>query len=201
MNNYDLLPGSGVNLDFFIPIEYPDDTTIEFVYISRIMKEKGIDNYLEAARYIRNKYPFTKFHICGFCEEKYESILDNYEKEGIIKYHGLISDVRDILKVTHCTIHPTYYPEGMSNVLLESCACARPIITTNRSGCREIVDNGINGYMIPQQNTKKLIEAIERFLELKYADKKNMGLNGRKKVEKNFDRKKVIEAYMKEIGD
>lgn len=199
LGKHKLLPGSGVNLQHFCPLDYPTDGIIEFVFISRIMKEKGIDQYLAAAKYIRNKYPFTRFHICGFCEEEYEDILKDYQNKDIIKYHGLIEDVREILKITHCTIHPTYYPEGMSNVLLESCACARPIITTDRSGCREIVDNGINGYIVKPKDTNDLIEKIEMFLALNHKKKEEMGLNARKKVEQEFDRKIVVTKYIKEI--
>ena len=108
-------------------------------------------------------------------------------------------DVREIIKNTHCTIHPTYYPEGLSNVLLESSACARPIITTNRSGCREVVDNGINGYIVEQKNSQDLIDKIESFLKLSHKEKKNMGLSGRKKVEREFDRQIVVEAYIEEL--
>ena len=120
-------------------------------------------------------------------------------EECIIQYHGMQSDVRKFHQLSHCTIHPTYYPEGMSNVLLESAACGRPIITTNRSGCREIVDDGINGYVIEQQNSKDLIEKIEKFLELSFEEKKQMGLAGRVKAEREFDRKIVVEAYKNEI--
>ena len=195
-----LIPGSGVNLDYYKPIEYPSDKTIEFVFISRVMKEKGINQYLDAAKYITHKYPNTKFHICGFCEEEYESLLFKLQENNIIEYHGLVDDVREVLKNVHCTIHPTYYPEGMSNVLLESCASARPIITTNRSGCREIVNDGINGFIINQKDSNDLIKKIEEFINLDYLDKKQMGLNARKKVEEEFDRNIVIDKYMKEIN-
>lgn len=201
INKHKLLPGSGVNLQHFQPLKYPDVKTTEFVFISRIMKEKGIDQYLKAAKYIRNKYPNTKFHICGFCEEEYEDILKEYQDKGIIIYHGLVDDVREILKLTHCTIHPTYYPEGMSNVLLESCACARPIITTDRNGCREIVDDGINGYIVKQKDSKDLIDKIEKFLNLSYEEKKEMGLNARKKVEQDFDRNIVVRNYIYTINN
>lgn len=199
VGKHKLLPGSGVNLQHFKPLKYPDDKTTEFVFISRIMKEKGIDQYLEAAKYIRNKYPNTRFHICGFCEEDYEDILKEYQNQGIIIYHGLLDDVRKILKITHCTIHPTYYPEGMSNVLLESCACARPIITTDRSGCVEIVDDERNGYIVKQKDSMDLIDKIEKFLDLNYEDKKLMGLNARKKVELEFDRNIVVKKYTTEL--
>lgn len=199
LGKHKLLPGSGVNLQHFYPLEYPNNQTIEFVFISRIMKEKGIDQYLTAAKYIRKKYPFTRFHICGFCEEEYEDILKDYQNKDIIIYHGLIEDVRDILKITHCTIHPTYYPEGMSNVLLESCACARPIITTDRSGCKEIVDDGINGYTIKQKDSRSLIEGVEKFLNLDYENKMKMGVNARIKVEREYDREIVVKKYLEEI--
>lgn len=199
INRHKLIPGSGVNLEHFHVLEYPPDDTVEFVFISRIMKQKGIDQYLEAAEHIRGKYPNSRFHICGFCEEEYEDKLKDMQKRGIIIYHGMLRDIRDILRRTHCTIHPTYYPEGMSNVLLESAACGRPIITTNRSGCREIVDDGINGYIVEQQDSQDLIEKIEKFIALSHEDKKNMGLMGRTKVEKEFDRQIVIDKYLKEL--
>lgn len=194
-----LLPGSGVNLDQFRVLPYPSDETVEFVFISRIMREKGIDLYLQMAEQIRAKYVQTRFHICGFCEEEYEDKLKDYQDRGIVEYHGMVMDVRDILSKTHCTVHPTYYPEGMSNVLLESCACGRPIITTDRSGCREIVDDGINGYMIPEHDERALTEAVERFLSLTNLERERMGLSGRRKMEAEFDRNRVVEAYMNEL--
>lgn len=200
VDKHRLVPGSGVNLEYFHVLDYPTDETIEFVFISRIMKEKGIDQYLEAAEYIRNKYPNTRFHICGFCEEAYEDKLKSLQDKEIVEYHGMQRDVRIILEKTHCTIHPTYYPEGLSNVLLESAASGRPLITTNRSGCREVVDDGINGYVVEQKNSRDLIEKIERFLELDYDTKKNIGIAGRGKVEKEFNRQMVVNAYINEIN-
>ena len=199
LGKHELLPGSGVNLARFVPLEYPDDSTTEFVFISRIMKEKGIDQYLDAAEYIKKKYPKTIFHICGFCESEYEGKLDECVKSGVVIYHGMVRDVKKILENTHCTIHPSYYPEGLSNVLLESSACARPIITTNRSGCREVIDDEVNGFICKQKDSKDLIKQIEKFLEKSWEEKKQMGLNGRKKVEKEFDRQIVVEKYIKEL--
>jgi len=199
INKHRLIPGSGVNLEYFQVQDYPNTETVEFVFISRIMKEKGIGQYLETAKIIRKKYPLTIFHVCGFCEENYLDVLNSLEKEGIITYHGMLLDIRNILKITHCTIHPTFYPEGMSNVLLESAACGRPIITTNRNGCKEIVDDGINGYVVEQKNSQDLIEKVEKFLKLSYEEKKQMGIAGRVKVEREFDRQIVINAYKVEI--
>lgn len=200
VDKHDLLPGSGVNLERFSIKEYPSDEVIRFAFISRIMKEKGIDQYLDAAKAIRNKYPNTEFHICGFCEEEYEGRLKEYHEKGIVIYNGMIRDVSSFLENIHCVVHPTYYPEGISNVLLEACASGRPIITTDRSGCREVVDDGVNGYMIPQKNSQLLIEAIEKMLHLSYSEKKQMGINGRQKVKREFNRQIVVEKYMDEIS-
>lgn len=197
-----LIPGSGVNLDHYQVLDYPrEDVAVRFLFISRVMKQKGIEEYLAAAKYIKDRYPKTEFHILGFCEEAYEQKLSDLDARGIIQYHGIRNDVRKFHAISHCTIHPTYYPEGMSNVLLESAACGRPIITTDRSGCREIVDDGINGYVVEQQNSQDLIDKIEKFLALSYEEKKQMGLAGRVKVEQEFDRQIVVDAYMDEIKE
>lgn len=196
---YDLLPGSGVNVDYYTALDYPAGDTIDFVFIARVMKEKGIDQYLEAAEVIRSKYPNTRFHICGACEQAYEDKLQELQDRGVIIYHGLVKDMREIHKISSCTVHPTYYPEGLSNVLLESAASARPIITTNRAGCREVIDDGKNGFVVEQKNAKDLIEKIERFLNLSYEERKQMGLNGRHKVEKDFNRQIVIDKYLEEL--
>lgn len=195
-----IIPGSGVNIQHFSMLPYPSDAIIEFVFISRIMKEKGIDQYLKAAEFIKEKYPNTKFHVLGFCEEDYEEKLKEMQDKEIIEYHGMQNDIRRYLKISHCTIHPTYYPEGMSNVLLESAASGRPVITTNRSGCREIVDDGVNGYIVEQENSLDLIEKIEKFLVLNHEEKRQMGISGRKKVENEFDRNIVTDAYLREIN-
>lgn len=195
----EILPGSGVNLKEYQVSEYPDDSTVKFLFLSRILKEKGIDYYLGSATAIKAKYTNVEFHICGFSEDEYTGKLDELNQNGTVIYHGMIHNVRDFLKDIHCVIHPTYYPEGISNVLLESCASGRPIITTDRSGCREVVDNGINGYMVRCQNQEDLNEAIERFLQLSYEQKKTMGLKARAKVEKEFDRQIVVNRYIEEI--
>ena len=194
-----MLPGSGVNLNRFSYKDYPHNDVIKFAFISRIMKEKGIDQYLEAAKSIKEMYSNVEFHICGFCESEYEGKLNDYNDKGIVIYHGMIRNVADFMAQMNCIIHPTFYPEGISNVLLEACATGRPIITTNRSGCREVVDDGVNGFMIPQKNTEILIKSIDKFLHLKQEEMAQMGLNARKKVEKEFDRNIVVDAYMKEI--
>ncbi|HFI0085406.1 TPA: glycosyltransferase [Streptococcus suis] len=196
---YDMLPGSGVNLNNYTVTEYPDGETVDFVFVSRIMKEKGIDQYLDAAKKIRKKYPETRFHVCGFCEQAYEDELKKLHEDGTIVYHGLVKDMAEIYRQMSCTVHPTYYPEGFSNVLLESAASGRPIITTNRSGCREVVDNGVNGYVVEEKNSQDLIQKIEMFLDKSVEERRAMGLAGRAKVEKEFNRKIVIDKYLAEL--
>lgn len=198
-DNYELIPGSGVNLTQYQVQEYPNGDTVDFVFIARIIKEKGIDQYLDTAKYIREKYPNTRFHVCGSCSPAYENVLKDLHDNGTIIYHGRISDIAGMHRISQCTIHPTYYPEGMSNVLLESCACGRPIITTDRSGCREIVDNGVNGFVVNQKDSKDLIEKVEKFLALSWEERRDMGLAGRAKVEREFDRNVVIGKYLDEV--
>lgn len=199
VNKHELLPGSGVNLSRFNVLEYPSEEKISFAFISRIMKEKGIDYYLEAAKTIKEKYNNIEFHVCGFCEAEYEGKLQEFADKGIVKYHGMIRDISGFLKDIHCVIHPTYYPEGISNVLLEACASGRPIITTDRSGCREVVEDRVNGYKIKQKDNESLIRAVEEFISLKHDEKISMGLSGRKLVEEKFDRNIVVNKYVKEI--
>lgn len=201
LGKHKLIPGSGVNLSYYVPLPYPKSDTIEFVFIARIMKEKGIDQYLQAAEAIKRKYPNTKFHICGFCEESYEQVLQTFQENGTIIYHGVVTDMKEIYKRIHCTVHPTYYPEGLSNVLLESAASARPIITTDRSGCREVIEDGVNGFICKQKDSDDLIMKIEKFLQLTWEEKRQMGLAGRTKVEQEFDRNIVVNAYLQKIKE
>ena len=197
-----LLPGSGVDLNRHTLLEYPKDEVIKFLFIARILKEKGIDIYLETAKAIKEKYPNTEFHICGyFDDDKYKEILKQNEKNGIIIYHGEQKDMIPFFENSHCIVHPSYYPEGMSNVLLEAAAHGRPIICTDRSGCRETAIDGETGYIVPIKNTEKVIEAVEKIIKMSNKERKQMGLNGRKKIEKEFDRNIVVNEYMNVIGE
>lgn len=194
----DVLPGSGVNVERFMLKPYPTDEIINFVYVGRVMKDKGVDELFEAAEYIRGKYPNTRFHVCGPCEETYNENLTELQKRGIIIYHGLIKDMAPIYEKIHCVVHPSYH-EGMANVLLESAACGRPIIATNIFGCREAIDDGINGFRIESKNADSLKSALEKFILLPYHDKIAMGEAGRKKMEAEFDRKRVVQEYLRII--
>lgn len=199
---YELIPGSGVNLEDYKILPYPiENEKMKFLFIGRIMKEKGIEQYIEAAKYIVPKYKNTEFHILGSCEQNYEKTLQDLEKEKIIYYHGLQNDIIPFLRESSCLIHPSYYPEGMSNVLLEASASGRPVITTNRSGCREIVEDEQTGFIVESQNSKRLIEKIEEFIKIPNDERKNMGIKAREKVEKEFDRNIVINKYIRKIKE
>lgn len=195
-----LIPGSGVNLSYHALKPYPNiNEPHRFLFIGRIRKEKGIEEYLAAARVICKEYPNTEFHIIGECENNYESCFNQMVKEGLVYYHGMQSDVRPFIEKACCIIHPSFYPEGMSNVLLEACAAGRPVITTDRSGCCEIVEDGKTGFIVHQQDSEDLIAKVRVFLSKTYEERKQMGLAARAKVELEFDRKIVIEAYVEEI--
>ena len=198
-DQYLMIPGSGVNLNKYTLQPYPNSETIDFVFISRVVKEKGIDQYIEAAKEIRKRHPETRFHVCGGCDDIYSNIIQQLNDEGAIIYHGRIDDIAGMHRQCACTIHPSYYPEGMSNVLLEACACGRPIITTDRPGCREAVVDGVNGFLIKQRDAKDLINKIEMFLSLTWEQRQSMGIEARKKVEREFDRQIVIDRYIDEI--
>lgn len=196
-----LIPGSGVNLEHHVKIPYPAETEpIRFLFMGRIRREKGIEEFLAVAEAITKKYNNVEFHVVGGCEGDYEGRLLDLQKKGIVTYHGRQSDVRPYFAKTACTLHPSFYPEGMSNVLLESCATGRPIMTTMRAGCREIVEDGRNGFLVKQQDAGDLIAKVEQFLALPYAKRKAMGDAAREKAEREFNRQIVIEAYLNEIN-
>jgi len=195
-----LLPGSGVNLGWHSFQDYPSkDGMMGFNFIGRVMKDKGIEEYFEMAKTIRQKYPQTEFHILGQCEEKkYEEQLKTLQEDGVIIWHGGVPDVRPYIKDSFATIHSSYH-EGMANVLLETCAAGRPVIACNINGCKEAVDDGVNGYLCKVKDAQDLTDKVERFINLPYEQKVQMGLSARKKVEREFDRSLVINAYLDEI--
>ena len=195
-----LLPGSGVNLEHHRIQPYPkDDGKVRFLYIGRLLKDKGIEEYFEAARRIREKYPNTEFQILGHMEGNYQQSLKQLEIEGIIRHLGATTDVRPFIGAVDCTVMPSYH-EGMSNVDLESAANGRPVITTDIPGCRETVDDGRTGYLVEARNVDSLVEAIERFIALPYSKRALMGQEGRKKMEREFDRQIVVNAYLEVIN-
>ena len=195
-----VLPGSGVNLEHHIYQEYPTDEAIKFLFIARLKKDKGTGEYFEAAKSVKEKNPQTEFQVLGWKEDEYQEQMEELTANGIINYLGTTSDVRPYLKNVHCTIMPSYH-EGMSNVNLESAANGRPVITTDVPGCRETVDHDVTGILVKAKDSQSLIDGVEKFLNLTYGQKKQMGIEGRKKVEREFDRQIVVKAYLDVINN
>lgn len=192
------LLGSGVNTSHHVYQNYPEDGLINFLFIARLLKDKGIDEYFETARIIKEMYPNTEFQILGISEGVYDEVLKDMCSKGIVNFHGSTTDVRPFIKEVHCTILPSYH-EGLSNVNLESAANGRPVITTNVPGCKETVDDGVTGFLCEARSAKSLTAAVERFINLPYETKRQMGIAGRQKVEREYDRRIVIEKYLNAI--
>lgn len=199
-----LIPGSGVNTERFILQPYPDDNVIVFNFIGRVLKEKGIDDYIDAAKIIKKVYSNTEFNVIGFIEPTqiyYSKYFEELEKQGIIKYRGNQRDIREYIARSHCTIHPSTYGEGMSNVLLESASSGRPVITTDIPGCRETLDDKITGFMYQAGDVDDLVKKIEKFLLMDNKCRQAMGELGRERIKRLFSRNIVIDAYKKKIGE
>lgn len=198
VGKYHLIPGSGVNLEHYPLRPYEEKGDISFAFIGRVMREKGIEEYLTAAKEIKAEYPHACFHIYGFCEEEYEDMLEAYQKEGIITYHGMVRDMATVLGDMHCGVLPSYH-EGMANCLLEAAASGRPVMASNITGCKETFDEGVSGLQFQVKSSEDLARALRQFLNLTTEERRQMGLAGRAKVEREFDRNIVIDAYMTEI--
>lgn len=195
----ELIPGSGVNLDRHCYEPYPASTDkIKILYIGRIMKDKGMDELLAAIPRIKEKHPNVVFDLIGRMEDAYTGKIDEFVSKGFIRYHGYQNDIHSFIKSGHATILPSYH-EGMSNVLLETAATGRPILASQIAGCGETFDEGVSGLGFRSGDVESLINAVMKFIELPYEQKKEMGIAGRRKMEKEFDRAIVVNAYMEEI--
>ena len=199
-NNYDLLPGSGCNLDEYPFVDMPSDEIVRFLFVGRVMRLKGIEEYLEAAKSIKRIHPETEFLIAGWNEEeKYKAIVEEYQKQGFVKYIGFRKDISEWIKKSHCTILPSHGGEGVPNVLLESAATGRVCIGSNIPGTSDVIINNESGFLFNAKDTNGLICAINRFLSLSFIEKKQMGIKGRELIEQKFNRNLVIDKYMKEL--
>ncbi len=199
-----LIPGSGVNVKEFSYATYPSaDKPIRILNITRIMKDKGIEEFLEAAERIKEKYPEVIFEIIGDYESDERKIyaprIEALQEANIVKYYGYQKDVRPFIEKSHLIVNPTYH-EGMSNVLQEAAAVGRPVAATDISGCREIFEDGEGGMVFAVQSAEALEHVLEKFVELNYNEKCNMGKKARDYIERFFDRNIVIQAYMDEIN-
>lgn len=200
IKNSQVLPGSGVNLSEYSYKPYPEnDTNIKIIYVGRIMKDKGINELFEAIKIIKKEYGNVNFELIGDTEENYTEQLNELEKNNLIKYYGVQKDVRPFINNCHAIILPSYH-EGMANVLLESAATGRPVLASQVPGCIETFDEEISGFGFRVKDVNSIVETIRKFIELPYEQKKGMGLAGRLKMEQEFNRRIIIDAYLEEIA-
>jgi glycosyltransferase involved in cell wall biosynthesis len=159
--------GSGVNTEKFSPQPLPEGDEVHFLLIGRLLKDKGVREYVEAARRVKQQYPQAVFNLVGFLDSNPSSVtqqeLDQWVNEGTVKFWGKLSDVRPAINACHVFVLPSYR-EGTPRTVLEAMATGRAIITTDAPGCRQTVENGYNGWLVPVQSAEKLAEAMERFL-------------------------------------
>ena len=159
------------------------------------MKEKGIEEYISCAKKYAKR---AEFDIIGYCEEAYEEEVRELERQGVLRFHGFQKEVRRFYKDADAVVIASYH-EGMSNVLLEAAAVGRPVLATNIPGCKEGVEDNITGFLFTPRSSTALEETVECFLTMSVQQREAMGQAARKKMEQEFDRKSVVEAYMEEI--
>lgn len=187
-----LLSGAGVNLSHYQVSDYPKGEGTRFLFIGRVMKEKGIEELFAAMRRLRaGGIPCTLDVLGGF-EEDYKALMEEFQAEGWLRYHGYQADVRPFIADSHCFVLPSWH-EGMANTNLECAASGRPVITSNIHGCLEAVEDGVTGYLCEKQNADDLYRVMKHFTELPYDHRKAMGLAGRHRMEKIFDKNQVVE--------
>ncbi len=201
-DNCEILPGSGVNLTKHCYEAYPaENEAIKFLFIGRVMKDKGIEELIYAARNIVINHKNVVFDMIGYYDEsEYKGQIDELIQNGVMRFFPFQENIHDVIKDHHCIIHPSYH-EGMSNALLEAAAVGRPVIASDIPGCRETFDDGLSGIAVKVKDGESLKAGIERFLSMTEKDHKRMGLAGRKKVEENFDRQIVIGKYINTISE
>lgn len=202
-----LLPGSGVDLSKFAVLPLPQQRlgrVFRFLLVARMLWEKGIAEYAEAAKRVRVLFPETEFCLLGFLDVKNPKAISREQMDALeasgMTYLGVSDDVRAQMAEADCVVLPSYYREGTPRTLLEAAALGRPIITTNAVGCREVVDDGINGYLCEPRSVEDLAKKMGKMLALSYEERTDMGLKGREKMEREFDEKVVIERYLNVVG-
>ena len=201
------LPGSGINLNKFSQISMPiDNVSVRFLLISRMLWDKGIGEYVEAAKILKSRAVKAEFYLLGFLDLENASAISRdqmnlWVKSGFVNYLGETDDVRPHIASANCIVLPSFYREGVPRTLLEAGAIGRPIITTNTVGCRELVDEGQNGYLCKARDSYDLAEKMEWFVALSPRQQAEMGGLSRKKIERTFDEKIVINDYLDAIAD
>lgn len=194
-----LVPGSGVNLDRHTFEEYSSkEEKMIFLYVGRVMKEKGIEELLCAAKTLCQEYPQVLFRLVGNYEDDYKDIVEQYEKEGILELIGYQKEIHPYYKEAAAVLMPSYH-EGMSNVILEASATGRPILASDIPGCQEGFEDGITGFGFSPRDKDALLETLRKFMKLSKEERAQMGKNARAKMEREFDRNQVVNAYMEEV--
>lgn len=191
-----LLSGAGVNLEHFTCSPYPEEETTRFLFVGRVMREKGVDELFCAMERLRAEGENCTLDILGGYEEDYEATILRHEAAGWLRYHGYVKDVRPYIEKAHCFVLPSYH-EGMANTNLECAAMCRSVITSDIPGCREAVIPGESGLLCKPQDADSLYEAMKHFLSLPVQIRTQMGRAGRVHMENVFDKKKVVEETMK----
>jgi glycosyltransferase involved in cell wall biosynthesis len=202
-----VLDGEGVDTDYFTSA-YCDSSiatsNITFLLIARMLWDKGIGIYVDAARQLKKEYPDVQFKLLGACDVENPSaisrdVIDSWDKEGVIEYLGVTDDVRLNICGASCVILPSYYREGIPRTLMEAASMGKPIITTNNVGCKNVVIDGETGFLCEVKSTHSLIDAMRRIISCNDSERSDMGFQGRKYMCKRFDEKVIIAAYYKSM--
>lgn len=194
-----VLNGAGVNLEDYPSQPYPQEGVVRFLFVGRVMHEKGVDELFSAARRLKRAYgDGVEFHVVGSFEEGYKPLMNEQEQTGVVKYHGYQSDMKRFYAMAGCVVLPSYH-EGMSNVLLEAAASGRPLITSDIPGCREAVEPGVSGYLCPARDADALYAVMRQFLELPPAQRAAMGCRGRERMERQFGKATVVAETIKHL--
>ncbi len=186
-----VLAGAGINLDRYMLSPYPDNDITHFLYLGRIMREKGVDELFEAAERLHTEDKSFVIDLVGFFEDEYGERVKELESRGIVKFHGFQQEPRPFYADADCVVLPSYH-EGMSNVLLEAASMGRPIITSRIYGCMEAVVEGESGYLCTVKDADSLYDAMKTFLALPREEREAMGKRSREHAEKTFEKGKVV---------
>lgn len=199
------LPGSGINLDTFScePMPLLENRSFRFLLVARLLWDKGVGEYVEAARLVQLKFPEARFQLLGFLDVKNKTAvssaqMDEWVNEGVVEYLGVADDVKPYLIAADCVVLPSYR-EGVPRSLLEAAAMGRPIVTTDAVGCRDAVEHGVNGLLCRVADAGDLAEKLSQMIAMSDPDRARMGLAGRRKMELEFDERIVIDRYLQVI--